>query len=235
MSGRTLRTALILALAIPIAAPAAGTVDLTALERRVASDPESLQIAAEYRQAAIGAAEFDRSIKFLDSLARQRGGPNVFISLALAYVDKVPPSGDIRRLYLGRDAGKALTKAIDKQPSVLAYYLRGLINLFYNRFIFNRVPHGIADLQKARSMVTAATPEGLVRRVYVALGDGHAKQDEPAKAREVWLAGLERFPADSDLKKRLAAQGRELYDIVTDTLYAGRRVDTTLIGLLPGP
>jgi hypothetical protein len=173
----SVRSVLILALAIPIAARAAGPSDLTALERRVSGEPENLLLAAEYRQAAIGAAEFDRAIKFLDRLARQSGGPNVHISLALAYVDKVPPSGDIRRLYLGRDAGRALTKAIEKQPSVLAYYVRGVINLFYNRFIFNRVSHGIADLQQARSMVTANTPEGLVRRVYIALGDGHAKQE----------------------------------------------------------
>lgn len=216
-------------------ASAAPPADLTALERLVTSDPQNLRIAAEYRQAAIGAGEFDRSIRFFDRLAQQSGSPNAYISLALAYVDKVPPSGDIRRLYLGRDAMNALTKAIEKQPTVLAYYVRGLVNLYFNRFIFNRVPRGIADLQKARSMVTDATPEALVRRVYVALGDGHFKLEEAAKAHEVWSAGLERFPADPDLKRRLAAQGRALYDIVTSALYAGRRVDTSLIGMLPGP
>ena len=37
---------------------------------------------------------------------------------ALAYVDKVPTAGDIRRLYLGRDAMAALTQAIAARRAV---------------------------------------------------------------------------------------------------------------------
>lgn len=214
---------------------ATATSDLAALERAVAGEPDNLRLAAEYRQAVIRAGDFDRSIRFLDQLARRSRGPNVYVSLALAYVDKVPTSGDIRRLYLGRDAIGAVTKAIERQPTVLAYYVRGLINLYYNRLIFRRVPRGIADLQQARSMVTDGTPAALVRRVYAALGDGHFKLGETAAAREVWAAGLERFPSDADLRTRLAAQGRDLYYVVTDALDPGRRVDTSLIGLLPAP
>src|SRR5262249_23574075 len=154
------------------------------------------------------------------------------ISLALAYVDKVPTSGDIRRLYLGRDAMGALTKAIERQPSALAYYLRGVINLFYNRFIFNRVARGIADLEQALALVNADTPPTLVRRAYTSLGDGHSKQGSAAKAREVWAVGLQKFPGDGDLQKRLAPNA-DLYDIVTTALYAGRRIDTTLRDLIP--
>jgi hypothetical protein len=78
------------------------------------------------------------------ALAKRNGsGPNVKINLAMAYVDKVPTAGDIRRLYLGRDAMNALAQSIADQPSVLAYYLRGQINLYYNRFIFHRLaPRG---------------------------------------------------------------------------------------------
>src|SRR5207253_4008451 len=106
---------------------AASAPDFGALERAVAADPENLRLAADYRQAIVHAADFDRAIQFFDDLARHTRGPNVQISLALAYVDKVPTSGEIRRLYLGRDAMSALSKAIDRQPSVLAHYLRGLI------------------------------------------------------------------------------------------------------------
>src|SRR3989442_3920590 len=120
---------------------------LNDLEQAVQRDPENLKVAAEYRQLVIASGDFDRSIDALETLAKRKGsGPSIYISLALAYVDKVPSSGDIRRLYLGRDAVNALTKAIDRRPTVLAYYLRGVINLFYNRFIFNRVTRGIADL-----------------------------------------------------------------------------------------
>jgi len=218
-----------------LAAPAAAPSELAALEQAVAAQPENLRLAADYRQAIIRIADPDRSIRFLDQLAQRSRGPNVQLSLALAYVDKVPTSGDIRRLYLGRDAVNALTKSIERQPSVLAYYVRGLINLYYNRFIFHRVPRGIADLEKARSMVTSATPDGLVRRVYVALGDGHFKVGETSQAHDVWAAGLARFPNDSTLRLRLAKQGRDLYYVVTDALDPGTRVDTSLIGLLPAP
>jgi hypothetical protein len=231
---RLLALAAVVAGAIAIQVrPAAQSQQLADLEGAVAADPENLKLAADYRQAAIAAKAFDRSIDFLGKLAGRKGsGPNVQISLALAYVDKVPISGDIRRLYLGRDAMGALTKAIERRPTVLAYYMRGVINLFYNRFIFNRVNRGIADLEKALTIVAHDTPELLVRRVYISLGDGHAKQGNTVKAREVWTAGLAKFPADTELVKRLAP-GADVDDIVTTALYAGRRVDTTLRDLLP--
>ncbi len=210
----------------------AQTRSIDALEKAVAADPENLKLASDYRQLVIADQAFDRSIDFLDKLTKRKdGGPNVYISLALAYVDKVPTSGDIRRLYLGRDAMSALTKAIERQPSMLAYYLRGVINLFYNRFIFNRVSRGIADLEHALTFVTPDTPPALVRRTYTSLGDGHSKQGNAVKAREAWTLGLQKFPGDADLQKRLAP-GADLYDIVTTALYAGRRIDTTLRELI---
>ena len=212
----------------------AGAGDLAALERAVTADPENLRLAADYRQRAVAASDFDRPIALLEKLAgRKDSGPNVQISLALAYVDKVPTSGDIRRLYLGRDAMAALTKAIDRKPTVLAFWARGQINLYYNTFIFKRIPRGIADLQQALALCDETTPPPLVARVYTSLGDGHAKLENVAKAREAWAEGLKRFPADEGLKKRLAAEGPVLKDIVTTALYAGTRVDTSLDGIVP--
>jgi tetratricopeptide (TPR) repeat protein len=203
------------------------------LERALSADPENLVTAAEYRQLAIAAATFDRPIDFLETLAKRKAtGPNVHISLALAYVDKVPTSGDIRRLYLGRDAMSELTKAIERQPSVLAYYLRGQINLYYNNFIFHRVPRGIADLEQALRLADGNTPAPLLCRVYTSLGDGHAKIESADKAREVWSTGLQKFPGDDGLKRRLGASAPVLKDIVTTALYAGTRVDTSLNGVL---
>ena len=218
--------------AVPYGRGETSTRAIDTLEQAVAADPENLKLAADYRQLAIADQTFDRSIDFLEKLTKRKdSGPNVFISLALAYVDKVPTSGDIRRLYLGRDAMNALTKAIERQPSALAFYLRGVINLFYNRFIFNRVSRGITDLERALALVTPDAPPALVRRAYTSLGDGHSKQGNPAKAREVWADGLRKFPGDAELQKRLAP-GADLYDIVTTALYAGRRVDTTLHDLI---
>jgi tetratricopeptide (TPR) repeat protein len=207
---------------------------LVEIERAVQSDPENLQLAADYRQLAIPARDFDRPIGVLEKLAKQKGsGPNVQISLALAYVDKVPTSGDIRRLYLGRDAIGALTRAIAQQPTPLAYYVRGLINLYYNNFIFaacrkDRGPRAGAGDDDADS------PPALILRVRMALGDGYFRLGDAAKAREVWSAAQKQFPADACLKNRLEKQGTELEDIVTTALTASTRVDSSLVGLLPG-
>jgi tetratricopeptide (TPR) repeat protein len=203
------------------------------LERAVQSDPENLMLAADYRQLAIAARDFDRPIGVLEKLAKRRGsGPNVEISLALSLVDKVPTSGDIRRLYLGRDAISALTKAIAQKPTALAFYVRGLINLYYNNFIFHRVPRGIADLEQALAMATGDAPPALMLRVRTALGDGYFRLGNAAKAREVWSAAWQQFPADAGLKDRLEKQGTALEDIVTTALTASRRVDTSLADLL---
>jgi tetratricopeptide (TPR) repeat protein len=213
---------------------AADASQLEHLERAVAAEPENLEVAAEYRQLAIAAADFDRPIAVLAKLAKRgNSGPNIQISLALAYVDKVPTSGDIRRLYLGRDAMSALTRSIALRPTVLAYFVRGVINLFYNSFIFHRTDKGVADLTRALAMADAETPPALVRSVYTALGDGYSRLENLAKAREVWAAGLAKFPDDAGLKTRLTKQGVALEDVVTTALTASRRLDTTLKGFLP--
>ena len=207
-----------------------------ALERAIAANPENLELAAEYRQVTIGSSQFDRAIDFLKKLARQtNSGPNLQISLALAYVDKVPSAGDLRRLYLGRDAIGAVTRAIAQRPSVLAYYVRGLINLYYNRFIFKRTDKGVADLTQALSLVTADTPPALVARVCTALGDGYFRLDNLAKAREIWSAALAKFSDDAALRSRLEKQGQQLEWLVGAALSADRRVDTSLTGLVKKP
>lgn len=204
------------------------------LEQSVAADPENLKVAAEYRQLAIADGAFDRTIDVFETLAKRKGsGPNVQISLALAYVDKVPTSGDIRRLYLGRDAMNALTKSIERRPSALAFYVRGVINLFYNAFIFHRADKGVADLTAALGLATPETPPLLVRKIYAALGDGYVRLQDVTKARSVWNEGLARYPDDMPLQNRVRAEGAALKDIVTTALYAGRRVDTTLRDMLP--
>jgi len=208
--------------------------DIASLERAVAADPENLRAAAEYRQSTIAAGAFGRSIDFLEKLAkRKEAGPNVQISLALAYVDKVPTSGEIRRLYLGRDAMTVLTRAIERQPTVLAYYLRGLINLYYNNIIFKRIPRGLSDLQQALSLASTQTPPALMARVQIAIGDGYWRLDDRAKAREVWAAAAAMFPDNAELKRRLDGDAEKVRWTVLDALSASTRVDTTLRGLIP--
>jgi hypothetical protein len=230
--GRVTLTVAALACALAAAA-AASPREIDTLEQAVVAEPENLKLAADYRQLAINEHAFDRSISFFERLAKRASGPCVQISLAFAYVDKVPTSGDIRRLYLGRDAMNALTRSIALRPTVLAYYVRGVINLFYNAFIFHRADKGVSDLTTALGMIDASTPQPLVLRVYTALGDGYVRLQNVPKARTVWTDGLAKFPGDAGLKSRLDAHGETLEDIVTTALTASRRLDTSLAGLLP--
>ena len=145
----------------------------------------------------------------------------------------MPAAGDLRRLYLGRDAMGALSKSIALRPCVFAYYMRGVINLYYNRFIFNRTDKGIADLTQALSMAPPDTPAVLLARIQISLGDGYYKIGNPAKAREVWSAAAAAFPDEPKLRERLTKQGKDLEWTVGASLAAEKRVDTSLNGLLP--
>jgi tetratricopeptide (TPR) repeat protein len=207
---------------------------LLTMEEAIARDPENLKLAADYRQLVIAAAEFDRSTRLFERLAKQKGsGPNVQISLALAYVDKVPVTSRIRHVYLGRDAMSALSRAIDRQPTPLAYFVRGLINLFYNNFMFHRAQLGIDDLQRALSLVRTDTPPALVERILVALGDGYWRAENTAKAREIWSTAAARFPASPALAERLRENDQRVGFAVRHALDEDIRVDTSLVDMLP--
>src|SRR5207247_4753330 len=121
------------------ASSAPADVQTGALERRVTDNPEDLHSCASYRQRIIASGEYDRAIRLLERLAARPGaGPNVHISLALAYVDKVPAASPFKRIFLGRDAMRALSHSIERAPSLVAYYIRGLIALYYPEAVFHR-------------------------------------------------------------------------------------------------
>jgi tetratricopeptide (TPR) repeat protein len=162
---------------------------IEAFEKAITADPENLTLAADYRQLVIAGGQFDRSIDFLERLAKQKGsGPGVRISLALAYIDKVPTSGDVRRLYLGRDALNALTRSIAQKPSVLMRPRRDQPLLQHLHLPPHRQGHRRSETGRSRSR--RPTPPLLLARVYVALGDGYFRLDDLPKANETWSAGL---------------------------------------------
>lgn len=214
-----------------VAAMAHAAVDpqIAALERAVDAAPEDLRLCADYRQRIIAAGEYDRAIAVLDRLAARPGaGPHVHISLALAYVDKVPAASPFKRIFLGRDAMRALTKAIEREPSLVAYYVRGLIALYYPEAVFHRARGGIADLEHARGMLASLPPQPYHARVYVSLGDGYWKVKDAARAAAIWAEGLNRFPANLPLRGRVVARGADLDRIVERALDPATRVDTSL-------
>jgi tetratricopeptide (TPR) repeat protein len=203
------------------------------LEKAVQADPENLEAGARYRQILIVGGFFDRSIGFFEKLTKTKTiGPNLEISLALAYVDKVPVSGDIRRAYLGRDAIDALTRSIALRPTVLAYYIRGFINLHFNTMLFHRVDKGVADLEQARALTTSETPLALAARVWVTLGDAYWRMGQREKARELWKTGTAQYSGDSELNVRMTGTDQELDRYINHVFHLATRVDTSLEGAL---
>jgi tetratricopeptide (TPR) repeat protein len=217
---------------------------LAALEARVTADPENLRVAADYREAAIAAGDYARAITFLEALTRRPGaGPHAFLSLGLAYIDRIPAVGAFKRISLGNDATKALTRSIEREPTDVAYLIRGIVNLHFEKGWFHRTPDGVADLERAlqlagRSAEASRSGEAsrgdtsrskaYVARIYAALGDGYWQLKDRDKARATWREGQARFPGDERLRIRTTATDRVIADTIAHDLDASVRVDTSL-------
>ncbi len=214
------------------APPAAASTDSTrldSLERDVLGAPESLKTAADYRQQVIAERAYDRAIALFERLSKRPGaGANTFINLAFSYVDKVPVSGSIRQALLGRDAIRALTRAIDLAPSDLAFYIRGLVNLYYDRAIFHRTDKGVADLEAARRIASQKPTVTYMPRILQTLGDGYFRLDQRERARQTWREGLALEPDNEPIRDRLEASDEQLRGIIRRALDADLRVDTSL-------
>ena len=209
--------------------------NLSAMESQIAANPEDLRVAADYRQAVIQADEYDRAIKFFESLTKRAGaGPNVFLSLGLAYIDKIPSVGAFRRISLGNNATAAITHSIEKRPSDLAYLIRGLVNLHFEKGLFHRTPEGVADLESALRLASAHPDRGYVARIYVALGDGYWRLKNRDKARATWRDGQAAFPGNDRLRLRLTSSDSVITDTIAHDLDAAVRVDTSLRELAGG-
>jgi tetratricopeptide (TPR) repeat protein len=224
----------LLAFLLNAVTPAVTNRQMDELEARLAQDPASLRVAAEYRQLVIDTGTYDRSLKLFERLARDpRGGANRYVNLALATVDKVPIAGSFRRALLGRDAIEALSRAIAIEPTPLAYLVRGLVNLYYDQFIFHRTDKGVADLEIARRLSAAYPQVRYAPRILIPLGDGYWRLNQHDKAREVWREGRASCPDVDGFRLRLAARDDQIAEIIEHALDPGARVDTTLSEMFP--
>jgi len=202
---------------------------LAQLESRIAADPENLKIASEYRQMIIASGDYDRAIKLFDGLDKRPGaGPHAALNLGLAYIDKIPTAGAFRRISIGNNATSALTRSIQRAPSDVAYLIRGLVNLHFEKGFFHRTPEGVSDLENALRLASTDLDRKYVARIYVALGDGYWRLKQREKARDTWRTGQTRFPADERLRLRLMSPDSVVSDTISHDLDAGVRVDTSL-------
>ena len=217
----------ILTLIIAVAAQA--TPALPDFENRLAADGENLRTAADYRQAVIASGDYDRAIKFFEALDKRPGaGPHAALNLGLAYIDKIPAVGAFRRISLGNNATAALTRSIQREPSDVAYLIRGMVNLRFEKGFFHRTPEGVADLEAAMRLASSHPSRKYVAKIYLTLGDGYWRLKKRDKARETWQAGRARFPDDDLLQMRLTSPDGVVSDTLARDLDAGVRVDTSL-------
>jgi len=202
---------------------------LPALESQLSSDPENLRVAADYRQAVIASGNYDRAIKFFEGLDKRAGaGPHAALNLGLACIDKIPSVGAFSRISLGNHATSALTRSIQREPSDVAYLIRGMVNLRFEKGFFHRTPEGVADLEMAMQIASSHLDRKYVARIYLALGDGYWRLKKHDKARETWQGGRARFPDDPHLQMRVTASDTVVTDTLSHELDAGVRVDTSL-------
>jgi tetratricopeptide (TPR) repeat protein len=201
---------------------------LANFEAKLQQDPNHLRLGADYRQAVIAGKQFDRAIKFFRELVRRNPkSQNAFINYAFAYVDKIPDASGFAQPFLGRDAINQFSKALQLGPNWLALYVRGLVYLYYKPFM--RVTRlGVEDLERALDIQRREQQRSYHVHTYIALGDGYWKMNNLARATAIWREGLEHFAGNAALQARLAAKGQALQRLVTDTLDADVRLDTSL-------
>lgn len=209
---------------------------LDRLERATAADPATLRYGAEYRQVAIRAEAYDRSIELFERLAAEHpGSPAVHLQWGYAHVDKIPAAGAVTGVILANKALTHFSRAIELEESWLALYTRGNSYVYWPA-IFGRTQLAVDDLEKA---VAISEEEGPAKpyhaHAYAALGDAWWRLEDLEAAREVWRRGLERIPGAPPLEERLALDGEALDAYLDDHYAIGNRVDTSLRELREEP
>jgi tetratricopeptide (TPR) repeat protein len=202
--------------------------DLSRLEQALSASPDDLRAGNDYRMAIIKAGKYDRGLEFFEQLVTKHpNASNARLNYGFQYVDKIPAAGSITQVILANNALTEFSKSLELKPSWIAYYTRGNSYLFWPK-IFGRTKLGIADLEEALKLQKAGPKRAYYVRVYVALGDGYFKNDEPEKATAVWKEGLAQFPNETSLKQRLGLKPDDV-KLLLDSVYdPNKRVDTNL-------
>jgi tetratricopeptide (TPR) repeat protein len=208
---------------------------LADFETALRLDPDNLRWGGEYRQAAIAAGEFDRSIDFFAALAKEHPrAAATRLNLGYAHVDKIPAAGAITQVILANTALNHFSAALELEESWLVRYTRGNSYVYWPP-IFGKTRLGIADLERAIELAEALPKRAIHARAWVALGDGHWRLDDLAAAHRIWQEGLRRYPGDADLTARLSREGEALAAFLDASYALGKKVDTDLSALWEAP
>jgi tetratricopeptide (TPR) repeat protein len=210
--------------------------ELARLEKDVAAAPDDIFLGADYRQAVIRCEAGDRATRFFDRLTeRHPEASSAWLNAGLAYVDRIPPAGDIRQARLGKAAAERLGRSAALRPSWLAHHVRGFVYLFYPR-IFRVGRKAVADLESAQRLLAQESLRPCQARTYAALGDAwYWRFDDLARAQRIWAEGLALFPGDRELRDRVTLEGMARRDVIRRSLDADTRIDTSLRELREPP
>lgn len=214
--------------------PPPEAADLDVLESRLTKRPDDLRAGAEYRKACIAAQAYDRCIETFERLAEANPDSHAIrLNWGYALVDKIPAAGAVTQVILADNALSRFTAALEVEETWLGLYTRGNSYIHWPP-IFGRTKLGIADLEKAiaRSEALGDGAPAYHANAYAALGDGHWRLDDLEEARRVWRTGLERFPGDDKLERRLELKDDgALAEYLKEEYAIGNRVDTGLDAL----
>jgi tetratricopeptide (TPR) repeat protein len=193
------------------------TAALEELERAVELDPDRLVYANTYRTFVrrYGHTHFDRSIRFFERLEKEHPQSTmVRLNRALAYVDKMPypKLGIVHQGILSNKSLLVLDAILKDDPRCwTAKFIRGMNHLHWPRKL-GHAPLAIEDFTELIAMQKSFPPEtqrDYFALAYVALGDAYVKnrangfEENLAKARQAWRAGIQEYPDSSELQKRI--------------------------------
>ncbi|MBW2277673.1 MAG: hypothetical protein JRF63_09295 [Deltaproteobacteria bacterium] len=218
---------------------------LRELERAVQIAPDRLLYANKYRMLVrqYGHLYFDRSIRFFEDLAEKYPESTMArLNKALAYVDKMPypKLGIVHQGILSNKSLQVLDNILEEDPKCwAAKFVRGMNHLHWPRML-GHAPLAIVDFTELIALqktFPAEKQRDHFAHAYVALGDSYVKnradglQENLARARQVWEAGLTEYPDCPELKERLellTQSGKELVAYVKKRCGLEDPVDTDL-------
>jgi tetratricopeptide (TPR) repeat protein len=133
--------------------------------------------------------------------------PEYSAVLGQAYMKKCGQTQDIReQATFGMKADQLLENALSLDPSNWDARFTKAVGMSYWPAQFNKSQDVIQEFTTLIEQQEASPPEPHFARTYAWLGDQYRKAGQLDNAREVWQRGAALFPADADLKKKLAAQ-----------------------------
>lgn len=211
------------------------------VEEKIRKAPDDVALASRYRVQCVALGEYERSVKFFERLAGEAADvKNVRLQLAASYVDKIPTCGGMAAIVskgtLARqslDQTDILIKADDQWwPGV---YCRAMNHLHWPRSL----RHSADAAKDFRRCIELQKKEGnpaarsYYVRSYIGLGDALAKDGKFTDAQAAWKEGLAAFPADAELKKRLALKtAAEAEAFIESTRNLEQQIDTDFSFLL---